>query len=77
MNDPGGPSPNPQYTWPWFLLAAFLLGLVLAVLWMGVEVRRTRERREFLSPTGQVGTLETEVKTGQSNVAPAQPARSN
>ena len=37
---------KPRYKWPWYVLAALLLGLVLAVLWMSVAVRRTREQRE-------------------------------
>jgi len=47
-------SPPPRrYTWPWFVLAAFLLGVVLAIFWMSAEVKRTRERRQadpFRSP---------------------------
>ena len=38
--------PGPRYRWPRFVLAALLLGIALAVLWMSVAVRRTRELRE-------------------------------
>jgi len=39
-------SPRPRYRWPWFVLAAVLLGILLSVLWMSVAIRRTREQRE-------------------------------
>jgi F0F1-type ATP synthase assembly protein I len=46
--DPGRESPpgRPRYRWPWFVLAALLLGLALAVLWMSVAVRRAGRLRE-------------------------------
>jgi len=34
-----------RYLWPWFVAVVFLLGIVLAFLWVSAEVRRTRERR--------------------------------
>ena len=40
------PTPRPRYRWPWFVLALFLLGAVLAVLWMTHEVSRLREYRQ-------------------------------
>jgi len=55
MNEP---SPNPvgdrskqRYTWPWFLLAAIVLGIALAIIWMSREVQRTRQNRELNAPT--------------------------
>lgn len=42
------PGPRkPGYVWPWFLLAGFLLGVVLAVIWLTAEVRRVKERRQY------------------------------
>ena len=41
---------KPRYTWPWFVLGAALLGLVLAVFWMSHAVRRTREQRDLNRP---------------------------
>jgi putative heme-binding domain-containing protein len=35
-----------RYMWPWFVLGAVVLGLVLAIFWMTVLVRRVREQRE-------------------------------
>jgi len=40
------PSRGPRYKWPGFVLAAVILAVVLAVLWMSVAVRRTRELRD-------------------------------
>jgi F0F1-type ATP synthase assembly protein I len=47
MADETEGSPKPRYTWPWFLLGALLLGLALAIFWMSILVRRTREQRDF------------------------------
>jgi hypothetical protein len=54
----GTPSPRTGYRWPWLVLTALLLGVVLAILWMSFAVRRTRELRDtnpLLSPS-QPGT---------------------
>jgi len=40
----------PRYRWPWFVLAAFLLGVVLAVLWMTYAIRRERQQRDVNAP---------------------------
>jgi hypothetical protein len=44
--DREAPSARPRYRWPWFVLAGLLLGLLLALLWMGFAVRRLRELRD-------------------------------
>jgi len=44
--NPTQPS-NRRYRWPWFVLAAVLLAIILAVLWVSKEVQRTRQRKEF------------------------------
>jgi hypothetical protein len=50
------PLQKPKYLWPWFLLAAILLGIALAILWLSREVERTRRLRDFnaLPPTQRV-----------------------
>lgn len=46
------PEPHPpanqasKYRWPWFVLGAVLLGILLAVLWLSREVQRTRQLRQ-------------------------------
>jgi hypothetical protein len=47
---------EPRYSWPWFVLAAVLLGLFLAVVWMSKEVERTRRLRELNSATPTIAT---------------------
>ncbi len=42
--------PKRNYKWPWFALAAVLLFLALAVLWMGIAVHRERQERIFSPP---------------------------
>jgi hypothetical protein len=39
-----------RYTWPWFVLAAVLLAIALAVLWMSKEIARTRRIRDLNEP---------------------------
>lgn len=39
--------PTPHYRWPYFLLAAVALALVLAVIWVNHEVQRTRRNRQL------------------------------
>ena len=52
------------YTWPWWVLGAVVLGILLAVLWMSQEIARTRRIRDLNAPP---------PATNQS--APAMPAR--
>jgi hypothetical protein len=40
----------PRYRWPWFVLAAVLLGVVLAVMWMSYAVHRERQERDLDAP---------------------------
>jgi hypothetical protein len=54
MNERSEPEPaetsNQRYTWPWFVLGAVLLGIVLAVLWLSAEIRRTQRLKDFNAP---------------------------
>jgi len=48
MNEPNG---NPRrYRWPWLVLAALLLGVALAILWMSFEVRNVERERNVNTP---------------------------
>ena len=40
----------PRYRWPWFVLGAFLLAVVLAVAWMAYAVHLERQARNFNPP---------------------------
>jgi hypothetical protein len=48
MNEVNNP---PRYRWPWFLLAAVILAVVLAVVWVNHEVQRTKRIKEANTPT--------------------------
>jgi hypothetical protein len=54
MADETNPEPTaiqtPRYRWPWFVLGAVVLAIVLAVIWMSGEVRRAKRIRELNSP---------------------------
>jgi heme/copper-type cytochrome/quinol oxidase subunit 2 len=39
-----------RYQWPWFVLAAILLFVILAVVWMSFAVRREKQERDFNAP---------------------------
>ena len=52
-NEPGNQPDNQRrqrYNWPWFVLAAVLLAIVLAVAWMSKEIERTRRIRDLNAP---------------------------
>ena len=46
------PEQKQRYKWPWFVLGFFLLGILLAVLWMSKEVEKTRRNRDLSAPAG-------------------------
>jgi F0F1-type ATP synthase assembly protein I len=51
------PAPAPvRHAWPWFVLIAVLLGLVMAILWVSAEVRRTKERRAYIIPDSRTNS---------------------
>ncbi len=42
---------NPRrYQWPWFVLAAVLLFIVLTIVWVSFAVKRERQERDFNAP---------------------------
>ncbi|HUA37247.1 MAG TPA: hypothetical protein VMA35_02470 [Candidatus Sulfopaludibacter sp.] len=48
MDEPNG---RPRcYRWPWLVLALFLLGVALAILWMMVDVRTIERERNLGAP---------------------------
>jgi hypothetical protein len=49
-----------RYTWPWFVLGAVVLGILLAVLWLSREIDRTRRFREFNTPAPQTNQPATQ-----------------
>jgi hypothetical protein len=39
--------PKPTYRWPWFVLAAVILAVVLAAVWMYFEIKKTKRIQEL------------------------------
>jgi hypothetical protein len=69
MNETGNLSvnqPQRRYAWPWFVLAAVLLAIALAVLWMSKEIERTRLIRDLNAPAAP-------ADRGATSLAPASP----
>ena len=48
MSEPDENFPKPKHKWPWFVLAAVLLGIVLAILWVGAAAKKVEEQRDFM-----------------------------
>ncbi|MBU6409207.1 MAG: hypothetical protein KGR98_02355 [Verrucomicrobia bacterium] len=47
MSDPQPPAKPPRYKWPWVVLAAVILFVILAIIWMGFAVQKVRQERGF------------------------------
>jgi hypothetical protein len=50
VSEPDEIPPKRNYKWPWFLLAAVLLGIVLAVVWVSFAVKKVEQQRNFNAP---------------------------
>lgn len=42
--------PKRNYKWPWFVLAAVLLFIALAVFWVSLAVKKEEQQRDFGAP---------------------------
>ncbi|MGO8765726.1 MAG: hypothetical protein ACLQSR_11420 [Limisphaerales bacterium] len=42
--------PKPKYKWPWFVLAAVLMAILLAFIWMFFAVEKVKQERGFSAP---------------------------
>jgi len=47
MSEPNENSPKSHYRWPWLVLAAVLLAIVLAVVWVGLAAKKVEQQRDF------------------------------
>jgi uncharacterized membrane protein YdfJ with MMPL/SSD domain len=47
MSAPENNSSKPNYRWPWLVLAAVLLAIVLAVLWVAGAAKKVEQQRDF------------------------------
>ena len=47
------PDPNPprRYRWPWVVLAAFLLFVLLAIIWVSFEIQAVKQERSLSEPS--------------------------
>jgi hypothetical protein len=43
-------APRQTYRWPWLAAAVVLLGIVLAVVWMTIAVKKLQRERDFSAP---------------------------
>ena len=50
MNEPNEIPPKRNYRWPWFVAAAFVLGVALAIAWLSYAVHREKQERDFNAP---------------------------
>jgi hypothetical protein len=42
--------PGRRYLWPWFVAAAFVLAVLLAIAWLSYAVHREKQERDFSAP---------------------------
>jgi hypothetical protein len=47
MDEKNQAEPPQRYVWPWFVLGAVVLAIVLAVFWMSALVHRVHEQRDY------------------------------
>lgn len=47
MSEPDNNSPKRSYKWPWFVAAAILLFVVLAVVFVAVAAKKVGQQRDF------------------------------
>ena len=40
----------PRYRWPWFALAAVVLFIVLAVIWVSLAAEKVERQRDYSAP---------------------------
>ncbi len=50
MDEPSEVAPRQKYRWPWIAAGMVLLGLVLAVGFMVVAVKKLQRERDFSAP---------------------------
>ena len=56
---------KPQYRWPWFLLVALIIAVVLSVFWVLGAVRKVRRIRESTGQNAAVAIVPlTAMPTG-------------
>ena len=48
MND--SDAPKPKYLWPWLVLAAAVLAIVLAVVWVAFAAKKVEQQRDGDTP---------------------------
>jgi len=71
-DDSQGKGKTPRHVWPWFVLAALILGIILAVIWLKFEIERTRQRRQYGEGGNVVGSVERVGALPQERLLSAQ-----
>ena len=56
MDTPEEDASPKKYCWPWFVLAAFVAAVALAVVWMSFAVRREQQQRDLNAPLPNTAT---------------------
>ena len=47
MGEQNGTEPKQKYRWPWLVLAAVLLAIVLAIMWVSSAVKKVEQEQDF------------------------------
>jgi hypothetical protein len=56
MQENKAPTPPPKLVWPRYALAAVIIFVLLAVVWVGFAVKRTRDQNPWNPLPGQQAT---------------------
>ncbi len=50
MEKKSGKAPKQNYRWPWFVGAAVVLGIALAIVWVSIAVNKVERERDVNAP---------------------------
>jgi len=70
MEEQNQSAPPQKYTWPKYVLAGVVLGVVLAIFWMAVLVRRISEQREDMKWPTNTNTVPAVSTLSATNSPP-------
>jgi uncharacterized membrane-anchored protein YhcB (DUF1043 family) len=53
IDSPPPTEPRPRYIWPWYIAAAMVLGVVIAVFAIRAEANRVKQQKQYQLPPGE------------------------
>lgn len=53
IDSPPPTGARPRYIWPWYIAAAMVLGVVIAVFAIRAEANRVKQQKQYQLPPGE------------------------